>query len=210
MSGALVAASVRHWPFLIGLVVGAYLGALTVLLLVLLPIADGSLLPRLGRGLEDEVGRELQKAPGVFAVVSGVSFVDRDVDHVVLARAGCFAAEVKATFDRRRRLDRVPDLRGKLAQARDGARQIERLLASRGVPLPVTSVLILTGPGTPEMAVADWHDDVLVVPLRNGHPWGPQLADLDPTLDEVTAQVAASELLAYRSQRTDYELTRSR
>ncbi|SNR97142.1 Nuclease-related domain-containing protein [Blastococcus mobilis] len=210
VSGVLVATLVRHWPFLVGLVVGAYLGAVTVLLLVLLAIADGSLLPRLGRALEDEVGIELHKAPGVSSVVSGVSFAHRDIDHVVLARTGCFAVEVKATFGRRRRLHEVPDLPGKLAQARDGARQIERLLASRGVPLPVTPVLILTSSGTPKMTVAERHDDVLVVALRHGHTWRQQFAGLDPTLDEATAQVAAAALLAYRSQRTDYELARSR
>jgi len=209
VSGALVAALVRHWPFLVGVVVGAYLGAVTVLLLALLAIADGSLLPRLGRALEDEVGIELHKAPGVFAVVSGVSFTHRDVDHVLLARAGCFAVEVKATFGRRRRLDEVPELPGKLAQARDGARQIERLLASRGVPLHVTPVLVLTGSGAPELTLAERRDDVPVISLRKGHAW-PQLAGLEPTLDEATAQVAASELMAYRSQRTDYELAHSR
>jgi Nuclease-related domain len=208
VSGALLAALVRQWPFLVGLVVGTYLGVVTVLVLVLLAIADGSLLPRLGRALEDEVGIELQKASGVFAVVSGVSFAHRDVDHVLLARAGCFAVEVKATFGRRRGLVELPDLAGKLAQARDGARQIERLLASRGVPLPVTPVLILTGSGAPHMTLAERHDDVLVVPLNHGHAWRSQLDGLDPTLDEATAQVAASELLAYRSQRTEYELAR--
>jgi len=209
VSAALVAALVRHWPLLVGVVVGAYLGAITVLLLVLLAIADGSLLPRLGRALEDEVGIELHTAPGGFAVVSGVSFAHRDVDHVLLARAGCFAVEVKATFGRRRRLDEVPELPSKLAQARDGARQIERLLASRGVPLQVTPVLILTGSGAPEMTLAERRDDVVVIPLRNGHARRPLLAGLEPTLDQATAQVAASELLAYRSQRTDYELAHS-
>jgi hypothetical protein len=206
VSGALVAALVRHWPFMVGVVVGAYLGAVTVLLLVLLGITDGSLLPRLGRALEDEVGIELQTAPGVFAVISGVSFAHRDVDHVLLTRAGCFAVEVKATFGRRRRLDEVPDLPGKLAQARDGARQIERLLTSRGVPLQVTPVLILMGSGAPDMTLAERHADVLVLALRNGHAWPPQLAGLEITLDEATAQVAAAELMAYRSQRINYEL----
>jgi hypothetical protein len=209
VSAALVAALVRQWPFLVGVVVGAYLGAVAVLLLVLLAIADGSLFPRLGRALEDEVGNELRTAPGVFAVVSGVSFAHRDVDHVLLARAGCFAVEVKATFRRRQRLGQLPELPGKLAQARDGARQIERLLASRGVSLQLTPVLILTGSGAPDMTSPERHDGVLVVPFRNGHVWRSHLAGLDPTLDEATAQAAASELLAYRRQRTDYELAQS-
>ena len=118
--------------------------------------------------------------------------------------------EVKATFGRRRRLDEVPELPGKLTQAGDGARQVERLLASRGVPLQVTPVLILTGSGAPDMTLAERHDDVLVIPLRNGHAWRPQLAGLEPTLDEAAAQAAASALLTYRRQRTDYELAHSR
>ncbi|WP_175527220.1 nuclease-related domain-containing protein [Blastococcus tunisiensis] len=156
-----------------------------------LAIADGGLLPRLGRALEDEVGIELHTAPGVFAVISGVSLAHRDVDHVLLARAGCFAVEVKATFGRRRRLDEVPELPGKLAQARDGARLIERLLASRGAPLQVTPVLILTGSGAPDIILAERHDDVLLIALRNGHAWRSQLAGLEPIIDEAAAQVAA-------------------
>ena len=60
------------------------------------------------------------------------------------------------------------------------------------------------------MTLAERHDDVLVISLRNGHAWRPQLAGLETTLDQATAQVAASELLAYRSQRTNYELAHSR
>jgi hypothetical protein len=60
------------------------------------------------------------------------------------------------------------------------------------------------------MPSAERRGDVLVVPLRNGHAWRPQLAGLEPTLDEATAQIAASELLAYRSQRTHYELAHGR
>ncbi len=210
VSGALVAVLVRQWPFLVGVVVGAYLGAVTVLLLVLLAIADGSLLPRLGRALEDDVGVELRKTPGVFAVISGVSFAYRDVDHVLLTQAGCFAVEVKATFGRRRRLGDMPELPGMLTQARDGARQIERLLASRGVPLQVTPVLILTGPGAPDLTLAERRDEVLIASLCSGHVWRSQLAGLDPRLDDSTAHMAATELLAYRKQRIDYELANSR
>jgi hypothetical protein len=210
VSGALLAAVVRHSPFLVGLIAGGYLGAVAMLLLVLLAIADGSLLARLARAQEDDVGTELLKSPGVLAVISGVSFVHRDVDHIVLARSGCFAVEVKATFGRRDRLSEVPDLPGKLAQTRDGARQIQRLLASRGVPLPVTPMLILVGSGAPELTAAERHDDVLVATLRQNHTWRPLLAGPAHILDEATAERAAAELLAYRSQRTSYELARNR
>lgn len=74
----------------------------------------------------------------------------------------------------------------------------------------MTPVLVLTGSGAPELTSAERHDDVLVISLRNGHAWLPQLADVETTLDEATAQVAASELMAYRRQRTHYELARSR
>jgi ribosomal protein S28E/S33 len=210
VSGSLFAALVHHSPFLVGLVVGGYLGAVAVLLLVLLAIADGSLLARLGRAHEDDVGTELLEAPGVFAVISGVSFAHRDVDHVVLTRGGCFAVEVEATFGRRGSLGEVRDLPGKLAQTRDGARQIQRLLASRGVPVKVTPILILVGPGAPELTVAERHDDVLVASLRKGHNWRFLVANSAHTLDDATAERATAELLTYRSQRTDYELARDR
>jgi hypothetical protein len=63
VSGALLATVVRQSPLLVGLVAGVYVGAIAVLLLVLLAIADGSLLARLGRAHEDDVGTELLKAP---------------------------------------------------------------------------------------------------------------------------------------------------
>lgn len=209
VSAALFAVLVRHFPFMVGLVVGGYLGAVAVLLRVLLAIADGSLLARLGRMHEDDVGTELLRAPGVLAVISGISFVDRDVDHVVLARSGCFAVEVKATLGRRRRLSEVPDLPGKIAQTHDGAHRIQHLLASRGVPLPVAPMLILAGSGAPALAAAEQHGDVLVASLRSSDSWRPRIAGPAPSLDEATAERAAAELRAYRSQRTDYELARS-
>lgn len=210
ISGALLAALVRHSPFLVGLVVGGYLGSAAVLLLVLLAIADGSLLARPGRAHEDDVGTELRKTPGVLAVISGVPFAHRDVDHVVLTSGGCFAVEVKATFGRRGRLSRVPDLSGKLAQTRDGARHIQHLLASRGVPLPVTPLLILVGSGAPALTAAEQHNDVHVTALRSSETWRSLIAGPEHSLDEDTAQRAATELRAYCRQRIDYELARSR
>ncbi|MBN1096807.1 hypothetical protein JKP76_12650 [Blastococcus sp. TML/C7B] len=118
VSGALAAFLLRAWSFWSGVAVGTYLGAVTVLVIVMLAIADGSLFPRLGRALEDDAGTALLSTPGVFDVVSGVSFEHVDVDHVVLAPAGCFAVEVKASFSRRGHLDRVLALDDKLAQAR--------------------------------------------------------------------------------------------
>ena len=49
-------------------------------------------------------------------------------------------------------------------------------------------------------------------PSRSKPPWDwhPLIAGLEHTLDEATAERAAAELLAYRRQRIDYELARSR
>jgi hypothetical protein len=156
------------------------------------------------------VGAGLAKAPSVFAVASGISFAHRDVDHVILARGGCFAVEVKATFGRPRRLGEVPDLPGKLAQTRDGARLIQHLLAGRGVALPVTPVFVLAGSGAPELTATPRRDEVLVATVRTSSTWGPLLADPGEALDQATAERAAAELLAYRSQRIDHDLARGR
>lgn len=176
VSAALLATAVHRWPLLVGLVAGVYLGTVAVSLLVLLAVADGSLLARMGRSFENYVGDELRSTPGVFGVVSGVSFAHRDLDHVVLAPKGCFAVEVKASFSRRTALNEVPGLAGKLAQARDGAAQVRRLLASRGMPLPVTPVLVLAGPGAPIMTAVQRHHDVLVVAFADSDAWGLQMA----------------------------------
>lgn len=209
MSAVLLAILVRDSPLLVGLVAGTHLGAVSVLLVVMIFIADGSLFPRLGRALEHEVGAELLRDPDVIAVVSGISFEHRDVDHVVLSRAGCFAVEVKASFGRRGRLADVLDLRGKLAQARDGARQIERLLVSLDVPVPVTPVLLLTGSGSPDMVEAKRQGDVLVLRHHWQGPWSEE-SEGDNVLDDVTARAAADHLTAYRTRRTEYELARHR
>ncbi|MGY1802938.1 nuclease-related domain-containing protein [Blastococcus sp. SYSU D00922] len=209
-SGALLAWVVRDSQFLVGLVLGVYVGMLMVLILVLLAIADGSALPRLGRAFEAMVGDELHKAPGVFAVISGISFEHRDIDHVVLAQSGCFAVEVKATFGRRNGLRDVPDLPGKLNQAREGARQIGKLLASRGVPLPVSPLLVLAGSGAPPWTGVERQGDVLVASLRRDATWRTLFADPGGHLEEAAARAAAEELRAYRDGRIEYELTKGR
>jgi hypothetical protein len=71
-------------------------------------------------------------------------------------------------------------------------------------------MLILTGPGAPELKVAQRHDDVLIATLRDDHTWQPLLVGPDETLEEATAERAAAELLAYRGQRIEYELARGR
>src|SRR4051812_32011449 len=72
-----------------------------------------------------------------------------NVDYVVVIPQGCLAVEVKSSFSRRQKLAKGSDLAGKVAQARDGAQRVEKLLRSRGVDLPVRPVLLFTGPGAP-------------------------------------------------------------
>ena len=59
------------------------------------------------------------------------------------------------------------------------------------------------------MTAAERHDDVLVTTLRHSRTWRPLIAGPNHALDEATAERAAAELLAYRSERTAYELTHS-
>jgi hypothetical protein len=150
---------VRHSPMLIGLVLGIYLGALAVTGAVFLSVVDGSFHPRLGRLVERSTGMDLRRVPGIYGVISDVSFEHVNVDHVVLSPHGCLAVEVKGCFSGRQELARVPNLAGKVAQARDGAQRVERLLRSRGVVLRVKPVLLFTGPGAPYMPPVVQHSE---------------------------------------------------
>jgi len=141
----------RHSPLLVGFVLGTYLGATGAAGVMFLSVVDGSLYPRLGRFVERDVGMDLRRIPDIYGVVSDVSFEHVNVDHTVLTRDGCLAVEVKACFSRRQELAKVPDLAKKVSQARDGALRVQRLLRSRGVDIPVTPVLLFTGPGAPHM-----------------------------------------------------------
>ncbi|MBF5082142.1 nuclease-related domain-containing protein [Quadrisphaera sp. INWT6] len=62
---------------------------------MLLSLLDGSVLRRIGRNVEADVGDELRRARGVFGVVSSLMFENTDVDHVVLALDGVWVVEVK-------------------------------------------------------------------------------------------------------------------
>ena len=208
-SAAGFACLVRHSPFLVGLVVGGYIGAVGVLGVVFLAVVDGSLHPRLGRCVEHSVGMDLRRIPGIYGVVSGVSFEHVDVDHVVLAPGGCLAVEVKACFSRREELAKVPDLARKVAQARDGALRVQRLLRSRGVDLPVTPVLLFTGPGAPYMPPVVQDGEVTITGFNDPTIWIQGAAVAERQLDLDTARRAANELLTYREERTRYERSRA-
>jgi hypothetical protein len=196
---------VRHSPVLIGFVLGVYVTAIGGLGFVFLSVVDGSLHPRLGRRVEHWIGMDLRRLPGIYGVISDVSFEHVNVDHVVLTPQGCLAIEVKGCFSRRQELARVPDLASKVTQARDGGNRVQRLLRSRGVDLPVTPVLLFTGPGAPFMPPVVQYDDVVITGFTNPRTWVEGAVGAGDPLDLETARRAASELLAYREQRTQYE-----
>ncbi|WP_138757571.1 nuclease-related domain-containing protein [Modestobacter altitudinis] len=193
-------------PVLLGLVLGLYLGATAVSSVVFMSVVDGSFHPRLGRLVERSVGTDLRRVPGVYGVISDVSFEHVNVDHVVLTPHGCLAVEVKSSFSRRQDFAQVPDLAGKVAQTRDGAQRVQRLLRSRGVDLPVRPVLLFTGLGAPFMPPVVQHDDVTITGFTDPATWVEGAAGASLDLD--TARRAADELLAYREQRTEYERAR--
>jgi hypothetical protein len=193
---------------LIGLVLGIYIGALAVAGAVFLSVVDGSLHPRLGRLVERSTGMDLRRIPGIYGVVSDLSFEHINVDHIVLTPNGCLAIEVKSSFSRRQELAKVPDLASKVAQAHDGAQRVERLLRSRGVVLRVKPVLLFTGPGAPYMPPVVQHSEVTITGFNDPTAWLEGAVAAGDQLDLGTARRAADELLAYREKRTQYERSR--
>jgi len=86
------------------------------------------------------------------------------------------------------------------------------LLRSGGVDLPVLPLLVLAGPGAPdlggELVPAG---AVRIAAFRDSDRWLPTLAGSSPTrLDLGTARVAADTLLAFQDKRRQYESTKIR
>jgi hypothetical protein len=210
VSAVLCALAVRHSALLVGLALGVHVGACVVLLRILLAVADGTLLPRLGRLVERAVGADLRHTPGVFAVISDVSFDRLNVDHVVLAPTGCFAVEVKGRFTQHRTIASLPDFSGQADQARDAARMLQSLLRTRGVNLAVTPVLAVAGPAAPHIPDLFRHGDVLITAAGDRRRWPVVLAQGGTDLDAGTAARAAAELRTFRTQRLLYEHSRRR
>jgi len=200
--------AVRDSPLLIGFALGVFLSAIIGGGYVFLSVVDGSLHARLGRRVEYETGMDIRRIPGTYGVVSDVSFEHVNVDHVVLTPHGCLAVEVKSSFSRRQELAKVTDLTGKVAQARDGAIRVQRLLRSRGVDVRVRPVLLFTGPGAPYMQPAVQHGDVTVTAFANPSAWLQDVVVAGEPLDLETARRVAIELMAYREERTRYESSR--
>ncbi|WP_157873728.1 nuclease-related domain-containing protein [Kineococcus radiotolerans] len=199
----------REHPQLQAGILGVFLGAAAVGWAGFLALADGSLLARLGRGVEGDVGDELRTTDGVYGVISAIPFEHFDVDHVVLAPKGCFALEVKALFSRQQSLEDTYGLESKLRQARQGATKTAALLRSHGIHTPVRPVLVLAGPGAPNLhsQVVD-RDGVLIVAFRDSDTWRPVMAgptSPDQALPLDTAAKAAEHLATFCERREQHQ-----
>ncbi|ABS05983.1 nuclease-related domain-containing protein [Kineococcus radiotolerans] len=200
---------VREHPQLQAGVLGAFLGAAAVGGTGFLALIDGSLLARLGRSVESDVGDELRTTDGVYGVISAVPFERFDVDHVVLAPKGCFALEVKALFGRQQSLEDTYGLDSKVHQARQGATKTAALLRSHGIHKPVRPVLVLAGPGAPNLQgqVVD-RAGVLIVAFRDSDTWRPVMAgptSPDQALPLDTAAKAAGHLVTFCERREQHQ-----
>ncbi len=73
--------------------------------------------------------------------------------------------------------------------------------------MDVVPVLVLAGPGAPEVAGGQDVEGVRVLAFRDSDTWRPQLAALDRPVvcDEATARQVADVLLEHVSRRTEYE-----
>lgn len=173
----------RHHPWLQGATVGVLLGAGAVGLRFLLALVDGTLLARIGRWHETNVGDDLRQTPGVYGVLSNVPFDRVDVDHVVLTPTGCYAVEVKSLLGHQEPLDTTWGLPAKIGQADEGARRIRLFFRSKKLDIPVTPLLVLAGPGAPDLPdTGVVHDSgVRVVAHRNSSTWLRRVAA--PTTD---------------------------
>jgi len=199
----------RGYPQLQAGLIGAFMAAGVIGAVVFLTLADGSLLARLGRGVEADVGDELRTTTGVYGVISAVPFERFDVDHVVLAPKGCFAVEVKALFGSQQTLEATHGLASKVRQAQRGASTVAGLLRSQGVDIPVRPVLVLAGPGAPSLkGEVVTRDGVLMVAFRDSDTWRPVMAGTGHGLSPATALAAAEHLHTFCERREQHQRSR--
>ena len=197
-------------PLWRGYLLGFCTGLVAALVTVLILLLDGSLLRRLGRGVESDIGDELRRVPGVYGVVSTLLFQGCDVDHVVLTPSGIWVLEVKWAMTPADDLDRVWGLPGHLEQTRQAARKVSGLVRSTARGVPVHPVLVLSGPGMPAVGPRSVREGVRVVNSTSRRGWEALLAQGETvwTLDE--ARQAADALVRLRDARIDYEGRRAR
>lgn len=186
-----------------GVVIGVLLGAGTVGLVFLLAFVDGTLLARIGRWHETNVGDDLRRTPGVYGVLSNIPFDRFDVDHVVLAPTGCWAVEVKSLLGRREPLDRTWGLPAKIGHADRGAEAVRDFLLRAGIDIPVKPLLVLAGPGAPNLpGTGVVRDGVRVFAYRDSRAWLPPFAATG-AVDLPTARRAADALLELTNTRRE-------
>jgi len=157
----------------------------------------GASIGRLGEEATAEVVDTGRRRRRGWRIVNGLYFVGHgDVDHVLIGPGGVFVIESTWT-SRRCSVDdgAVHGLLGRepIAQARDGARKIERLLrhGALGLPVEVRPVVVLWGPGRirPDQG-RQVVDGVLVCDGPRDEEWLPELEGslLDQgIIDHITA-----------------------
>jgi hypothetical protein len=209
--GALVAASVLvdwHHPQWRAFMVGAMLVGFAESTWIGLTFFDGSLAARYGRFIEEMVGDGLRTAAGVWAVVSNVPFEHFDVDHLVIARRGVFAVEVKTIQgSRAAELDDLRDVPSMLAQAQRAAHDVRALLRSEKVHRAVRPVLVLVGSAVPTLPpLGQACNGVIVVAWRDNAAWLHRLGDRDD-IDEAVARAAHRVVAGFRARRWAHNAT---
>lgn len=192
-------------PLWRGYLLGFFGGLVAALVAVLTLLLDGSLLRRIGRGVESDIGDDLRKVPGVYGVVSTLLFEGCDVDHVVLAPSGIWVLEVKWSMTPADDLDRVWGLSGHLHQTRMAARKISGLVRSSARGVPVHPVLVLAGPGMPGVEPATVREGVRVVNSTSRKGWEALLGQGGAAWDLDEARGAADALVRLREARVSFE-----
>jgi len=195
---------VQWQGFVVGLCAGPLAGGVAVLLTVL----DGSLLRRIGRGVEADVGDELRRTHGVYGVVSSLMFERTDVDHVVLALDGVWVVEVKWVMTASSDLDHLWGLQAHLLQVQAATRKVRGLLRQVAPEVPVRALLVLSGPGVPDLAEGETRDGVEIVPAMTHRGWARWSAGREASWDLEAARPAARALVGFRDARVAHELAR--
>jgi len=197
-------------PLWRGYLLGFCAGLMAALVSVLVLLLDGSLLRRIGRSVESDIGDELRRAPGVYGVVSTVLFDGCDVDHVVLAPSGIWVLEVKWSMTPADDLDRLWGLTGHLEQTRQAARKVSGLVRSSARDIPVRPVLVLSGPCMPVVGPGTVREGVRVVNTTSRRGWQALLAEGEAVWTLSQARQAAGVLVRLRDTRVAFEGQRVR
>lgn len=192
-------------PVLRGFMVGLGVGLTAAAVVVLSLLLDGSLLRRIGRSVEADIGDDLRRIPGPYGVISTVMFDGCDVDHVVLAPSGIWVLEVKWSMTPADDLGHVWGLPSHLTQTRLAARKVAGLVRASAKGVPVHPVLVLAGPGMPALTAATVREGVRVVNSTTRRGWRDLFASAEAVWSLDDARGAAEALVRLRDARIRYE-----